>query len=424
MVKVNQLYYSLVFFIFLMLLAVFLYSCETSPVSAIQPTTYVEPTVLPQLEGKVSNINTGEVITDAEVTLGGTTVMTDAEGKFTFEDQISSGTTEIIIRHSGFVSVRKNVNIPEIGASIFREFKMPPTAPPVIISAANGGDVSSESDDGTFDTSIPPGAVNEDVEVSVTPTLGASSPVEISSVVTEDEAPAQSVLLEPADLQFNQPVEMKAPLSFPSQYLTGEVDVVRINPTTNQPEVVGTATVENGKFKYNINMGGQYIVKAKTSLRHEVETVREVVKIGELGFNDRPGTFRNFSFTETSDISPDPGFSRKFVETVFGFSNASRSITLAVVKDAGSSNAVSSYAIVEKVIHTYTTPEGRIIAKSVTQNNQGTESSYGGNYQAKWSASGTHGIATFLGWWSPLNNRYLTDAEITSLGLPNPPPAP
>lgn len=406
--------------------SVVFYGCNKLAVSPIEPINYVEPTVLPQFEGKVIDAETGAGISNATLNLGGVSQTTDLLGNFSFAAQLSPGAADLTVQAAGYLSTSKSVEIPALGASVFRTYQMIATSPPVTISQAEGGTVEETSDEGTIETVIPAGALAEDTPISITSTLGSASPVDVSTIVTAaDEAPAQSVLLEPQDVQFSQPVQMQAPLSFPAEFLTGGAEVVRINPVTRQPEVVGTAVVENGKFKYDITQGGQYIVRAKTSLRHVVQTVREAVRIGSIGFNERPGTFRNFSFNEQSTIETDPGFSKKFIEGVYGFSDASRMINFAVAKDPGSNNAVSAYVLVEKTVHIYTTPSGRVIAK-ITEGNSGTESSYEGNFQAKWLTSDVHGTAgsTFLGWWWPNENRYLTISEINNLGLPNPPPQP
>lgn len=389
MKKLKTISISLAFAAVILFGSLLINSCTKTPVSPIEPVDYVQPIDDPQFTGKVTKASDGTAIAGATVTVNGSAQTTDAAGLFSFEEPLSAGTANVTVSASGFVSVSRTPNIPAQGGSLFKEYSLTVTAPAVVVTAATGGDVTTTTEDGTTDATIPPGAVATDTPVSVTPTLGLTSPVDVNTITAVDEAPAQNVILSPVDVQFTQPVQMSAPQSFPAEYVTGAVNVIRINPTTGAQEVAGTAVMEGGKFKYNVTQGGQYILKAKTNLRHNVQTVTESVLIGEIGANEVPGTVKTFTYTEQTTVVLADGFSRNFVEGVFGFANSSRQVQYTVSKPTGANTIVKFYVNVKKTIHTYTNASGEVLAK-VTADNGGTENETSGTTKQTTNVGGTH----------------------------------
>lgn len=413
MKRINLFMFSII----LLFLIAIVFSCKTDPVESLSPEPVPVLAAVPQVEGVVTDTKTGAPIQGVSLSLGSISITSDANGTFKFDSDLTAGTANLTVQKTGYISFIEKINVPAKGSSVYAALSLAPTAPAVTITSASGGQATATDKDGTSAADIPAGAVSTNTQVSITPYLGSGAAIADKSKISSNAAPAQAVALEPYGTQFSKPVQIAQPLTMPTNFITGPI-IVRDAETGAQ---IGTATVENGKFVYNVSRGGKYLVEVPTQLKHNIVSSKEAIMVGSLGANDKPGTFKTLPFNVTNTVEVAEGFSENLIHTIFEIEPSSRQYTASLSKEAGVS-IVASYAALAKETHTYSAL-GKVVAKSLA-NNQGSASTFEGNYQAKWSSSTAHGTYKFLGWWSPLNNRYLTTAEINNLGLPNPPPLP
>jgi len=350
---------------------------------------------MPEFTGQVINSATNAPIVNSTVTFSGIAKTTDAEGYFAFTDELTDGPNAGQISATGYVSISRTVTIP----SAHKVFSLAQTSAPVTVTAA-GADIAAPTFEGPLEASFPPAAVGSATEVSLTSVLGLTSPVPTITYVSTGQAPAQSVLVQPVDAVFTVPVIMKAPLTLPLEDIDA-YEVVRINTTTGVPEVMTNSniTIVGNNFVYEILKGGQYIVRVTTKLIHYQEAVKTATVLGVIGFNEAPGTSKNFAFSGGSTIDQDAGFAENFVEDIFGYSDAPYSLNVSVSKPSGSNIAIAGYSLADKVIHTYVTPSGRIVAKTTVANSSPEEIDVEFNIVGIWDITPPHNVKTFRGYF-------------------------
>lgn len=381
---------------------IMLTSCETKPVDPISAEPGIPVQEASQVVGKITDNVTDVGISGVAVGLGGFNATTGSDGGYEFVDNIPGGNYNLTGEKAGYISISKNVTVFGEGFTTSLNYKLAETNPPVTVTPADGALIEEESNDGTITASIPPNAVDEDVEVSLTSTLGLSTPINIEETVAPNQTPVQTNTIEPRDIEFNQPVKITVPLTLPAQYMIGTIVVVRINPDTGAEEVVGTASIVGDQIDYDVTMGGDYLLRAETSLRHVVESGQVFTQIGSIGFSEHPGTSKLLDFDDISTVEVAEGFSQDLVETVFGFASSSRTLTYALSKPSGINTSLTAYVPAIQQDHTWTTETGKIIAK-ITANGfpvaitNGTVSNGAVGYYCVQEA--THGSNISEGWY-------------------------
>lgn len=360
---------------------IMLTSCETKPVAAISPEPGIVVPEASQVVGEITDNVTDAGISGVAVGLGGFSTTTDADGKFEFEENIPGGKYNLTASKSGFISISKNVTVAGEGFTTSLNYKLTEASAPVTVTPADGADIEEDSNDGAVTASIPPNAVTEDVEVSVTPTLGLSTPINTEELLEANQAPVATNTITPLDIVFAEPVTLTVPLTLPAQYITGVMEVVRINPDTGEEEVVGTATIVDGQIVYDVSTGGDFMIRVETSLTHYVETVTEYVQIGKIGANELPGTSEILNYEDASSVDVGAGFSQDMVETIFGFGASSRTLLYGLTKPSGANSSVTAFLPVVSEVHTFTTTLGKVVARTASPNqmNDGTKSVTVGN---------------------------------------------
>ncbi|MGD8782624.1 MAG: carboxypeptidase regulatory-like domain-containing protein [Ignavibacteria bacterium] len=417
--KVNQQNLFIVFMISLFCVLL-LHNCGSESVDAIS----TEPelvTVIPAfIEGEIIDQTTSLGISDVTITLGEITTSTDSDGKFSIEEELPAGTYNLGFEKEGYLPITKQVELMGEGTSRYFKFLLTEQSTPVTVTPDAAAAFGEDSDDGTIMIDIPAGAVTQSTDVSVTPTLGLFSPVNTEEILTASDAPAQIITFLPLDIVFNMPVKLTSPLTLPEEYITEGIQVLRINPDTGEPEVVGDGTIVDGRIEFEITGGGNYLVKAATSLTHTRETVVENMNIANIGADETPGAARLLDFLDETTVFADEGFSQNLVETVVQLTNSSRNIAYSLSKPSGVSSTAKAFLHVSRLEHTYSDQAGNAVLKvNAADNNASTYSSIQGDIVV-WrciQSSVTHG-SWIGGYFWGRSGVQLTADEISALDLP------
>ncbi len=187
------------------------------------------------LTGKIVDESTNNGIEGVLISIGGLTAKTDGKGNFEFGTDLLEGTYTLTATKTNFISLRRNVKIVS-GNSSIASYSMFAKSSGTVINAASGGTILQNS---LYEMSIPPGALPQNTEISITPVLGAGIPLESSNRFTVD-----AIYLEPSGLTFLKPITIKIPNRL--QFLDpSKIKAVSINSTTFAEEALNVSVVNN-----------------------------------------------------------------------------------------------------------------------------------------------------------------------------------
>ncbi len=407
-------------------------SCETKPVDSLSPEPAPPSAGMSQVAGEITDNSTDAGLSDVVIAMGSFNATTDAQGNFEFTDNIPGGNYTLTAQKTGYVSISKNVTVLGEGSTTYLKYKMAQAEPPIVVDPNTGTLIEAFSNDGKLTAFVPVNTFPEPVDVSLTPTLGLSSPIPTDQLLESNEAPLQTFRLLPDDRVYAQPVDITLPLTMPAQFITGTLEVVKVNIESATEEIVGNANIVNGEIVHQVNAGGDYMIRATTQLIHTESSAYTRANIGKLEPSELPGTGRIFNFNDVSNVQIEPGFSRDLIETIFRFTNSSRTLQYGLTKPSGTNTTVTGFLPLLQETHVFSTPTGMVAAKITLQNNNGVRNiavsgNYGVIYYVCRQTSQTHNNWASVGYFSTSLERQLTQTEVNQLInldiLPASPPA-
>jgi hypothetical protein len=303
--------------------------------------------------------------------MGSFNTTTDAEGNFEFTDNIPGGNYTLTAQKAGYISISRSVTVIGPGSTTLLKYKMAQSEPPVVVDPAEDRLIEVSSNDGLLSAFIRANTFTENVEVSLTPTLGISSPIPTDDLLDANEAPLQTFRITPSDINYLEAVSITLPLTMPAQHITGSLEVVLVDIQSGAEQVVGTANIVGNTIVHDINIGGDYLIRARTDLVYRVETNATSEIIGNLGPDELPGTGTVFNFEDESVVEVEQGYSRDMIETIFRFTNTSRTLQYGLSKPSGTNTTITGFLPIVEERHVFSTSTGMVAAKVTQSDNNG-----------------------------------------------------
>lgn len=193
------------------------------------------------LSGKVIDDKTLQGISQANISIGGSNLTTDAKGNFSLAQELSDGIYPITITKEGYFTVQRNLKIskPEKGKSFITAFSMIQKNPAVNITAATGGSINLSEG---YSLSVPANALSANTAISITPILGGGIPYNTSGKFV-----IEAVACEPAGQTFSSPVTLQVPLHI-SQTLVNSTNLkaLSVNSSSGMIEQISNVTLTSG----------------------------------------------------------------------------------------------------------------------------------------------------------------------------------
>ena len=242
-------------FFLLLIVTIVLSSCETSRVSPDvgRPNPPAPPAVALVLSGTVVDNVSGAPVAGATVTIEGTSLSTNTNGKgvFTFSDLSNINGTSIVLLGSaanlnygyasGYATIDKTTN--EVSYPTIYLTKII-AGTPVTVTTASGGTASTSSSESSGSTTIkiavPPSVVNQSTQVSIAFVPSNATPQSGSYTTTNDVSsvhvyPDNAVFASPgAAITFSLPFQIDAGKVLPVyNIVNGAYQSVNINATVD-----------------------------------------------------------------------------------------------------------------------------------------------------------------------------------------------
>jgi hypothetical protein len=193
------------------------------------------------LSGKVIDDKTLQGLSQANISIGGSNITTDANGSFALTQELPEGNYPTTVTKEGYFTVQRNLQIrkPEKGKSFITAFSMIQKNPSVNINAATGGSINLA--DG-YSLSVPANALSANTALSITPILGGGIPFNTSGKFV-----IEAVACEPAGQNFSSPVTLQVPMHI-SQSLVNNTNlkVLLVNSSTGATEEISNVTITTG----------------------------------------------------------------------------------------------------------------------------------------------------------------------------------
>ena len=142
------------------------------------------------------------------------------------------------------------------------------------------------------------------------------------------------------------------------------------------------------------------------------------VIFGRLGPDELPGTGTVFSYTDESVVDVESGFSRDMIETIFRFTNTSRTLQYGLSKPSGTNTTITGFIPLEQETHTFASSTGMVVAKTTQTGGSGTLSIGAGNetlliQHVCRQTTSTHNNWAAVGYFWVETGIELTDAEVS-----------
>ncbi len=340
MTNTKKFIQNFIYLLFAIVMVFMIQNCGIEPLGPIPELPPLEVVQPSQISGIIVEDPSGSVVPGVTVTLGPLSTVTDSDGKFAFDQALEQGSYTLTTQKEGYLPISSEVIVAGEGAAINLSFKIAVVQPPVVVTPDQGGTVSSQSSDGAVTVNIPPGAVTTDTPVSVTPLPAATAPVNNTNAVSNTQSAAGSVVITPETVVFEEPVELRFPLTIP----VADVNSARVIKTKDGvTEDLGPATIETGLAKGSgaasgelvgaIFVGGDISIVVTTN-EIEIEISAELLEtyqVGVIELNDPPGS-QLFPFEYGNRVEPLGGYSLSFIEGKLGFSVSSQTVQIPGVK--------------------------------------------------------------------------------------------
>jgi len=253
--------------------------------------------------GEVKDAKTDAGIPNVSVQIGATTVRTDGTGVYEVEG-IPAGVYEFIASRDGYITATTTINVDEFSAAVSTIYLVP--SAPAVAVGAEGGTITTEDTEGdVIRVSIPAGAVEREIEATVTPLQGleipGSPPEGYLSVAT-----AHIGTEEPGEIEFEEPATITVPL--PMKVSEGAViPLFTFDTKTLKWQDTGTRATVNADGRTasaEVNQAGTFSVMPEVQTK-EISRSSETITRERLpdDITDLVKTFKNsIEFKEDSGI--------------------------------------------------------------------------------------------------------------------------